>query len=471
MIFNSLIFIYFMVVVYTAYWSVNRLNLSYQNILLLGCSYFFYGFWDYRFLSLIVLSTIVDYLCGLYLVKAKPLHKKIILALSLVFNLGLLMYFKYAGFFIDSFISLLHFFNYSAESKFGLNIILPVGISFYTFQTMSYTIDIYKGKLKPTKDFLSFAAFVAFFPQLVAGPIERATNLLPQILRKRKFNLRQSREGLSLILWGFFKKIIIADSLSPMVDDIFLNYQDYGGLTIFLGALYFTIQIYCDFSGYSDIAIGIAKTMGIELMLNFNFPYFSQNISQFWKRWHISLSTWFRDYLYIPLGGSRINLRRTLINMTIVFLVSGFWHGANWTFIVWGLAHAIIYLFYFLTKEKLKKVRISPLQKIIQTVLFFILIVFTWIIFRSDTIYEAYQLISKIFTTPNFTKHLNPYNNLNSLFYLNYVVLFLVLDYIQMRRQNKNSLRFSNLFDIAFITVIILFMQIDFANSFIYFQF
>ena len=270
---------------------------------------------------------------------------------------------------------------------------LPVGISFYTFQTMSYTIDIYKKKLKPTKDFISFASFVSFFPQLVAGPIERASNLLPQILKKREFKYEQGVQGLRLILWGMFKKVVIADSLAPMVDDIFSNYQDFGGGTLWLGAIYFAFQIYCDFSGYSDMAIGTSKLFGFELMSNFKFPYFSRNIGEFWRRWHISLSTWFRDYLYIPLGGSQEGKWKSIRNIFIIFLVSGFWHGANWTFIFWGLFHSILFLpsFIFNTNRKyttsiIAENTIIPSPKeLFQVGSTFILVTIGWVFFRSGT--------------------------------------------------------------------------------------
>ena len=305
MLFNSLEYLLFLPTVFILYWFVFNKNLRIQNLLILISSYFFYGWWDYRFLILIFLSTIVDYIIGLNIPRQDSEKKqKSLLWFSVLFNLSILGFFKYYNFFVDSWVDLISSVGYEIKSVWTLNIILPVGISFYTFQTMSYTIDIYRKKLEPTKDFISFASFVSFFPQLVAGPIERASNLLPQILKKREFKYEQGVQGLRLILWGMFKKVVIADSLAPMVDDIFGNYQDYGGGSLWLGAIYFAFQIYCDFSGYSDIAIGTAKLFGIELMTNFKFPYFSRNIGEFWRRWHISLSTWFRDYLYIPLGGS-----------------------------------------------------------------------------------------------------------------------------------------------------------------------
>lgn len=330
MLFNSIEFLLFLPTVFLLYWYVFARSLRLQNVLILVSSYVFYGWWDYRFLLLIFLSTVVDYFIGQGIVhtESKP-KKRSLLYLSMIFNLGVLGFFKYYNFFVDSWVELLASVGYKIENTFTIQIILPVGISFYTFQTMSYTIDVYRGNLKPTKDFISFASFVSFFPQLVAGPIERATNLLPQILGKRQFNSAIAIQGLRLIIWGMFKKVVIADSLAPVVNNIFSNYQDFDGGTLFLCAIFFAFQIYGDFSGYSDIAIGVSKLFGFELMSNFKFPYFSRNIGEFWRRWHISLSTWFRDYLYIPLGGSRGGKWMSLKNIFVIFLVSGFWHGAT----------------------------------------------------------------------------------------------------------------------------------------------
>ena len=355
MLFNSIEFFLFLPMVFVLYWFVFNKNLKTQNFLLLLSSYIFYGWWDLRFLSLIFLSSIVDYFIGLNLPNLNSNRKqKLLLFCSVAFNLTLLGFFKYYNFFVDSWINLLNSIGYQIKSIWTLNIILPVGISFYTFQTMSYTIDVYRKKLKPTKNFLSFASFVSFFPQLVAGPIERASNLLPQMLKKREFKYEQGVQGFRLILWGLFKKVVIADSIAPTVENIFTNYQDFGGVTLWLGAIYFAFQIYCDFSGYSDIAIGTSKLFGIELISNFKFPYFSRNIGEFWRRWHISLSTWFRDYMYIPLGGSKEGKWKSIRNIFLIFLVSGLWHGANWTFVFWGLFHSILFLpsFFLQTNRK-----------------------------------------------------------------------------------------------------------------------
>ncbi len=326
MLFNSIDFAIFLPIVFILYWFVTNKNLRLQNALIVVSSYVFYGWWDWRFLSLIFFSTIVDYTIGIQLKKEeRQKRRKYLLWTSILINLGFLGFFKYYNFFLDNFISAFSFFG-SEISASSLNIILPVGISFYTFQTLSYTIDVYRRKLEPTKDFIAFSAFVSFFPQLVAGPIERATHLLPQFYTKRTFDYTLAVNGMRQILWGLFKKIVIADNCAEYANMIFNNSADYSGSTLVLGALFFTFQIYCDFSGYSDIAIGTSRLFGFDLMRNFNFPYFSRDIAEFWRRWHISLSTWFRDYVYIPLGGSRGGLWMKIRNTFIIFIVSGFWH-------------------------------------------------------------------------------------------------------------------------------------------------
>jgi D-alanyl-lipoteichoic acid acyltransferase DltB (MBOAT superfamily) len=348
--FNSIDFAIFLPIVFILYWSVTNKNLKLQNLLIVVASYVFYGWWDWRFLSLIVFSTIVDYTLALKLkIEENQLKKKVLLWTSIFVNLGLLGFFKYYNFFLDNFITAFSFFGREIKTN-SLNIILPAGISFYTFQTLSYTIDVYKRKLEPTKDFIAFSAFVSFFPQLVAGPIERATNLLPQFYRKRNFDYSKAVDGMRQILWGLFTKIVIADNCAEFANQIFNNSADMNGSTLVLGALFFTFQIYADFSGYSNIAIGTSRLFGFNLMRNFACPYFSRDIAEFWRRWHISLSTWFRDYLYIPLGGSRGGTLMKVRNSFIVFVVSGFWHGANWTFIVWGALNAIYFLPLLLTK-------------------------------------------------------------------------------------------------------------------------
>ncbi len=410
MLFNSIDFAIFLPIVFILYWFITDENLKAQNFLIVISSYLFYGMWDWRFLSLILFSTIIDFSIGLSLSKQKNAQKrKILLWTSILVNLGFLGFFKYYNFFLDNFISTFSFFGADIKGN-SLNIILPVGISFYTFQTLSYTIDVYKRKLEPTNNFITFAAFVSFFPQLVAGPIERATNLLPQFYRKRTFNYTKAVDGVRQILWGLFKKVVIADNCATSANDIFANYSDYSGSTLLLGAFLFAFQIYGDFSGYSDIAIGTSRLFGFNLKQNFAFPYFSRDIAEFWRRWHISLSTWFRDYLYIPLGGSRGSIWVKIRNTFIIFIVSGFWHGANWTFIVWGFLNAL----YFLPLLLLKKNRLNTnivaensvlpsLKEFVNTFITFLLTVLAWVYFRSDNIFMANSYIMKIFSKSLFT--------------------------------------------------------------------
>jgi alginate O-acetyltransferase complex protein AlgI len=472
MLFNSIEFILFLPTVFILYWFVVNKSLKIQNSLILLSSYFFYGWWDYRFLSLIFLSTIVDYFVGLNILKQDSDKKqKLLLWCSVLFNISVLGVFKYYNFFVDSWVDLFSSVGYEIDSVWTLNIILPVGISFYTFQTMSYTIDVYKKKLEPTKDFISFASFVSFFPQLVAGPIERASNLLPQILKKREFKYEQAVQGLRLIIWGMFKKVVIADSLAPVVDNIFSNYQDFGGGMLWLGAIYFAFQIYCDFSGYSDIAIGTAKLFGFEIMSNFKFPYFSRNIGEFWRRWHISLSSWFRDYLYIPLGGSQEGKWKSIRNIFIIFLVSGFWHGANWTFIVWGLFHSILFLPSFLldTNRKYKSSIIgensllpSP-KEFIQVGATFLLVTIGWVFFRSETIGDSFQFLSLMFS--DFSLE----TLFDSIFF--YLLFFIITEYL-IRKEERLKEKYFRYDWIVFSLITILILEkFGGINSFIYFQF
>jgi len=387
MLFNSIEFGIFLPLVFLFYWLLKNSRQS-QNVLLLVASYIFYGWWDWRFLSLICFSSIVDYTIGIGLNSDNEKKRKSLLWTSIIVNLGILAIFKYYNFFLDSFVDAFSWFGMEFSVS-RLDIILPVGISFYTFQTLSYSIDIYKRKMEPSRDVISFFTFVSFFPQLVAGPIERASHLLPQFQKPRKFDYKLASDGMRQILWGLFKKVVIADNCALLVNDIFENYEIMNGPVLILGAFYFAIQIYCDFSGYSDIAIGTARLFGFDLMLNFAFPYFSRNIGEFWRRWHISLSTWFRDYLYIPLGGSRGNMSKKVRNTMIIFLVSGFWHGANWTFIWWGAINAIYFLPLLMSGNNRNYVNdvaenrtFATLKEIGQIILTFGLVCFAWIFFR-----------------------------------------------------------------------------------------
>ena len=410
MIFNSLNFAIFLPIVFILYWFATKRKIRLQNILLLVSSYFFYACWDWRFLFLLIFSTLLDYFTGAKMSDAKNQNsKKFWFWLSITVNLGFLGVFKYYNFFAQSFARVLDNIGLHVN-PWTLKIILPVGISFYTFHGLSYVIDIYKDRIKAEKNFIDYSVFVSFFPLLVAGPIERATHLLPQIQKNRTFDYSKAVDGLRQILWGLFKKVVIADQCAEFANQIFNNSSDYSGSTLVLGAIFFTFQIYGDFSGYSDIAIGTARLFGIELLRNFAFPYFSRDIAEFWRRWHISLSTWFRDYLYIPLGGSKGGAWIKVRNTFIIFIVSGFWHGANWTFIVWGFLNALYIMpsIIFNTNrnnlEIVAKGKYLPSFKdIISIGITFGLTVFAWIFFRAENIGHAISYISKFFSSSLFT--------------------------------------------------------------------
>lgn len=431
MLFNSLDFAIFLPIVFILYWFVTQKSLKFQNLLIVIASYVFYGWWDWRFLSLILFSTLVDYTVGLQLREAKSASKRqVLLWISICVNLGFLGFFKYYNFFLDNFISAFQFFGQEFRAS-SLNIILPVGISFYTFQTLSYTIDVYKKKLEPTHNFIAFAAFVSFFPQLVAGPIERATNLLPQFYKKRRFDYDKAVDGLKQILWGMFKKVVIADNAAQFANEIFNNSADYSGSTLVLGALFFAFQIYGDFSGYSDIAIGTSRLFGFSLMKNFAFPYFSRDIAEFWRRWHISLSTWFRDYLYIPLGGSRGGTWMKVRNTFIIFIVSGFWHGANWTFIVWGALNALYFLPLLLAKKNRQNIHIVAqgkffpnIREVIQIGITFALTLLAWVFFRAENMNHALSYLNEIFSMSLLT--IPEFEEMKSALVIVIVILFFI---------------------------------------------
>ena len=396
MLFNSVQFAIFFAIVYLLYLLLNHKG---QNRLLLVASYVFYGCWDWRFLSLIAISTVVDYCCGLKIYESREKQKrKLFLFISVCSNLTILGFFKYFNFFTENLYALLNGFGFSPD-PFFLNIILPVGISFYTFQTISYSIDIYRGELNPTRKFLDFALFVSFFPQLVAGPIERAKNLLPQILLPRKLTADKFYEGCYLIFWGLFLKVFIADNLARMVDPVFSSSGPYDGVRVLLALYAFAFQIFGDFAGYSNIARGLAKCMGFDLMVNFNLPYFAVSPKDFWQRWHISLSTWFRDYLYIPLGGNRNGQMNTCRNLAITMLLCGLWHGAAWTFIVWGAYHALLQIIHKLLQPLLSKFS-TPKNIIIakswffaKVVFFFHIVCLGWLIFRAESMSQAFHML------------------------------------------------------------------------------
>jgi len=410
MLFNSINFAIFLPIVFILYWFATKGNFKLQNILLLVSSYFFYACWDWRFMFLLIFSTLLDYYTGIKIHEAASQRKKLFwLWLSISINLGFLGVFKYYNFFVDSFADALSLLGFKVNLG-TLQVILPVGISFYTFHGLSYVIDIFKNRIKPERNFVDYSVFVSFFPLLVAGPIERATHLLPQILKKREFDYSKAIDGLRQILWGLFKKMVIADNCAEYANTIFNNFADYTGSTLVLGALFFTIQIYCDFSGYSDIALGTARLFGIELLRNFAFPYFSRDIAEFWRRWHISLSSWFKDYLYIPLGGSKGGMWIKIRNTFIIFLASGFWHGANWTFIVWGFLNALYIMPSIIFNTNRNNIEIvakgkylPSLKEFLSIIVTFGLTVFAWIFFRAANVTDAFCYISKIFSSSLFS--------------------------------------------------------------------
>jgi D-alanyl-lipoteichoic acid acyltransferase DltB (MBOAT superfamily) len=432
---------------------------------------------------LIVFSTLLDYSVGRQLALTELAKKrKILLWISILVNLGFLGFFKYYNFFVDNFVAAFSFFGTPIKPN-TLNIILPVGISFYTFQTLSYTIDVYRKRLEPTEDIVAFAAFVSFFPQLVAGPIERASNLLPQFYKKRQFDYAKAVNGMRQILWGFFKKIVIADNCAVYANEIFNNSSEYSGSTLFMGALFFTFQIYGDFSGYSDIAIGTSRLFGFNLMQNFSFPYFSRDIAEFWRRWHISLSTWFRDYLYIPLGGSRGGRWQQIRNVFIIFIVSGFWHGANWTFIIWGALNAFYFIPLLLTNYNRHHLGVvaehSPWPSFTEMFLMgftFFITVITWVFFRAEDIDHAITYIANIFEYPGSYLLLSNYTKYSGI--INLVILFIVIEWIGRRNQfaietiykiKNKSLRW--LFYFSLVIVITYQFATLSSQEFIYFDF
>ncbi|WP_299109760.1 MBOAT family O-acyltransferase [uncultured Winogradskyella sp.] len=482
MLFNSFEFVIFFCIVFFIYYKSYN-NLKFQNILLLVSSYIFYGWWDWKFLTLIVISSLSDYIIGKAIDESDNKKKrKQLLILSLTINLGILGFFKYYNFFSQSFSDFVALFGFETN-PFLLNIVLPVGISFYTFQTMSYTIDIYKGKMKSNKNLLEFMTFVSFFPQLVAGPIERASHLLPQFSKKRTFNLYEFKEGAKQGLWGLFKKIVIADNCAFYANQIFENSDSYPGSVLVIGVILFAFQIYGDFSGYSDIAIGISRMMGIDLMQNFKSPYLSENIQDFWRRWHISLSTWFRDYVYIPLGGSKVDssFRRSL-NIIITFTVSGFWHGANWTFIIWGALHSLFYFIQTSYSRNMATVKILPEKfvKFFSILITFIAVTFAWIFFRADSFSHAISYISEIISSSILTNPMSYIKTMGSTvkpFIIVIGLIYLSLFEIFNRDSNYSfqvghfrapvrTVLYSSL-----ILLIIFFRATGGAIDFIYFQF
>ena len=466
MLFNSFEFLIFLPIVFLLYWFVFK-PLRWQNLFIVAVSYIFYGWWDWRFLILIAFTTLCSFASGIVLerLEGQRTKQKWVSAANITLNLLILCIFKYFNFFGENLTELFQLFGVEADWV-TIDILLPVGISFYTFQALSYTIDVYQHKIKPTHDIVAFFAFISFFPQLVAGPIERATNLLPQFLVPRGFSYDKAVDGMRQILWGLFKKMVVADNCAAAVNLIFDEYQTLGGTHLFLGALFFTFQIYGDFSGYSDIAIGTARLFGVNLMRNFNFPYFSRDIAEFWRRWHISLTTWFRDYIYIPLGGSRCGKWKAMRNTLIIFLVSGFWHGANWTFICWGAFHALLFLPLFIMGKNRKN------KDVCQMFITFLLVVIGWIIFRAENIHQAWDYIMRMVTRFDFVL---PAHGKDPLIY---IAILLVVEWFQREKQfglqieEKGIFRYQavrwTLYYVLFITTLLLAGQ---QEEFIYFQF
>lgn len=474
MLFNSFQFLVFFIIVYSLYLLFNH---KWQNRLLLVASYVFYGAWDWRFLSLIVISTVLDYICGLKIENStEKRKKKFFLFLSIFGNLGILGFFKYFNFFASTLQTLLGQIGFSIHPRF-LHIILPVGISFYTFQTMSYTIDIYKGELKPTKKFFDFALFVSFFPQLVAGPIERAKHLLPQMLKPRKVTLEKFYEGLYLIFWGLFQKVFVADNLARIVDPVFSNGAPYNGAMVLLALYAFAFQIFCDFAGYSNIARGLGKCMGFEIMVNFNLPYFATNPSEFWQRWHISLSSWLKDYLYIPLGGNRKGAFHTYRNLLITMLLGGLWHGAAWHFVVWGAYQAFLLIAYRLPSKLIKK--IPPIKNVfikqlfftIRLIFFFNLVCIGWLLFRAESVTQAWHMFNSVIFNFNLTPSIIAQGFKMVIFYLS---VLLIIQFFQWIKKDLMVVYKCPTAVLATVQGIMFYLMVTYASpgyQFIYFQF
>ena len=480
MLFNSFEFLLFLPIVFLLYWFVFRRR-RWQNLLIVVASYVFYGWWDWRFLLLIALTSLCSYVSGLLLehYEGQRRRQQAVSAANIVLNLGILGVFKYYNFFVENLDALFGMMGYHLDWV-TMKVILPVGISFYTFQALSYTIDVYQKKLPATHDIVEFFAYISFFPQLVAGPIERATNLLPQFQQRRQFDYAKAVDGMRQMLWGFLKKLVIADNCAAIVNDYWDHFHDLPGLSLFHLGVLFTFQIYCDFSGYSDIAIGCARLFGFNLMRNFNFPYFSRSIPEFWRRWHISLMTWFRDYIYFPLGGSRCDKWKIIRNVYIVWGISGLWHGANWTFVCWGLFHATLLAVYNLlgVNTKYKNVvaygRYLPsMKETMQMALTFFLTVIGWIIFRAETMAQAVDYFTAMVS--------NKFFDASALFGVTCTCFGIVLLAIEwLQRDKQHALQFSDVkpfnyrlvrWCIYYIIIMIIACYAGTSQTFIYFQF
>lgn len=477
MFFNSLHFAIFLPIVFILYWVIGAKSKINQNYILILASYYFYSCWDWRFLFLLVFSTLLDYVSGMKIEKSQtPFERKMWLWLCVTINLGFLGVFKYYNFFASSFAELVHSFGFTA-SPILLKLILPVGISFYTFHGLSYIIDIYYKRIKAEKNFVDYSLFVSYFPLLVAGPIERATHLLPQLKVNRKFEFNKAKEGIYQIVWGLVKKVVIADSCAIYANEIFNNYNSVNSWSLILGAIYFAFQIYGDFSGYSDIALGTSKLFGIDLLRNFNYPYFSRDIAEFWRKWHISLSSWFRDYLYIPLGGSKGNKLFQVRNTFIIFLVSGFWHGANFTYIAWGLINALYFLPLLILNQNRKNVadftlgfNFDSVRTLLNILTTFALTCIAWIFFRSKTITDAFLYIKRMFENQKFsTEYFRIERYSNELLAL--VLIFVIIEWNNRHKLEPISGKWSWLkLSLCLAAIVALGIFSDY-KEFIYFQF
>ena len=480
MLFNSFEFLVFLPIVFMLYWFVFR-GRRWQNLLVVTASYVFYGWWDWRFLLLIALTSLCVYGSGLLLehYEGRRRRQQIVCAVNIVLNLGILGVFKYYNFFVENLDALFGMMGHHLDWV-TMIVILPVGISFYTFQALSYTIDVYQKRLPATHDIIEFLAYISFFPQLVAGPIERATNLLPQFQRRRQFDYAKAVDGMRQMLWGFLKKLVIADNCATVVNEYWSHYQDLPGVSLFLLGVLFTFQIYCDFSGYSDIAIGCARLFGFNLMRNFNFPYFSRSIPEFWRRWHISLTTWFRDYIYFPLGGSRCDKWKIIRNVYIVWGVSGLWHGANWTFVCWGLFHATLLAIYniFGINTKYKQVvaygkYLPNIRETLQIALTFFLTVIGWIIFRAESMTQAVDFLTAMVSNRFFDA-----SALHEVTYMCFGIALLAVEWLQ--RDKQHALQFSDAkpfnhrlirWGVYYIILLLIAKYAGSSQTFIYFQF
>ncbi|MGB6092287.1 MAG: MBOAT family O-acyltransferase [Moheibacter sp.] len=476
MLFNSVHFALFLPLVFLLYWFVTKRSLKHQNLLLLISSYYFYSVWDWRFMFLLLFSTFLDYYTGQKMSQSSnPLNRKLWLWLSVAINLGFLGVFKYYNFFAESFAELINAFGFRAD-PWTLKIILPVGISFYTFHGLSYVFDVYYKRINSEKNFVEYGVFVSFFPLLVAGPIERATHLLPQIKKTRVFDYSKAVDGLRQMLWGFFMKIVVADNCAIVVNEVFQNQSQYNSISLIIAAVFFAFQIYGDFSGYSNIAIGTAKLFGIDLLKNFAYPYFSRDIAEFWRRWHISLSSWFKDYLYIPLGGSRVSKPKVIRNVVIIFVVSGFWHGANWTFIVWGFLNALYIMPLVIFNLNRKNTNIAAenkvlpnLKELFQMTLTFGITVIAWIFFRSESIANAFEYLNGILS--------GRFMELPQIDLKPFIFIFILIVVEWFQRTKQHGLEMNGVKHLPvrwLIYVLLLLIILIFganSDSFIYFQF